>query len=82
MQPLFETIVDTIPEPQGSKDEPLQLLVTNIDSDEYTGRVGIGRIERGTIKNGGQVALCKKDGSIKNLKIGGNRFVRAFSHEL
>ena len=70
MQPLFETIVNTIPEPSGDKDEPLQLLVTNIDSDEYTGRVGIGRITRGTIKNGQQVALCKKDGSIQNIKIG------------
>ncbi len=70
MQPLFETIVNTVPEPSGDKDEPLQLLVTNIDSDEYTGRVGIGRIERGTIKNGQQVALCKKDGSIQNIKIG------------
>ena len=70
MQPLFETIVNTIPEPPGDKDEPLQLLVTNIDSDEYTGRVGIGRITRGTIKNGQQVALCKKDGSIQNIKIG------------
>ena len=48
----------------------MQLLVTNIDSDEYTGRVGIGRITRGTIKNGQQVALCKKDGSIQNIKIG------------
>ena len=70
MKPLFDTIVDTVPEPQGSKDEPLQLLVTNIDYDEYTGRVGIGRIERGTIKNGSQVALCKKDGSVQNTKIG------------
>lgn len=70
MQPLFETIVNTIPEPSGDKDEPLQLLLTNIDSDEYTGRVGIGRITRGTIKNGQQVALCKKDGSIQNIKIG------------
>ncbi len=70
MKPLFDTIVDTVPEPQGSKDEPLQLLVTNIDYDEYTGRVGIGRIERGTIKNGSQVALCKKDGTIQNTKIG------------
>lgn len=70
MQPLFETIVNTVPEPKGDKDEPLQLLVTNIDSDEYTGRVGIGRIERGTIKNGEQVAICKKDGSIQNIKIG------------
>ena len=70
MKPLFETIVNTVPEPKGDKDEPLQLLVTNIDSDEYTGRVGIGRIERGTITNGQQVALCKKDGRIQNIKIG------------
>ncbi|MDO4282817.1 MAG: translational GTPase TypA [Clostridia bacterium] len=70
MQPLFETIINTVPEPKGDKDEPLQLLVTNIDSDEYTGRVGIGRIERGTIKNGQQVALCKKDGRVENIKIG------------
>lgn len=70
LKPLFETIVNTIPEPKGSKEEPLQLLVTNIDYDEYTGRVGIGRIERGTIKNGQQVALMKKDGKTENLKIG------------
>ena len=70
MQPLFETIVNTIPEPAGDKDEPLQLLVTNIDFDEYTGRVGIGRITRGTIRNDETVALCKKDGSIQNIRIG------------
>lgn len=70
MKPLFDTIIDTIPEPDGDKDEPLQLLVTNVDYDEYTGRVGIGRIERGTLKNGQQVALCKKDGKVANLKIG------------
>ena len=70
MIPLFETIINTIPEPKGDENEPLQLLVTNIDSDEYTGRVGIGRIERGKIINGEQVALCKKDGSIKNTRIG------------
>lgn len=70
MKPLFETIINTIPEPSGDEAEPLQLLVTNIDSDEYTGRVGIGRITRGTIKNGQQVALCKKDGYVQNIKIG------------
>ncbi len=70
MKPLFETIVNTVPEPAGDKDEPLQLLVTNIDYDEYTGRVGIGRITRGTIKNGQQVALCKKDSTMQNIKIG------------
>ena len=70
MQPLFETIIQTVPEPKGDKDEDLQLLVTNIDYDEYTGRIGIGRIERGTLCNGQQVAVCKKDGSIQNIKIG------------
>ncbi len=70
MKPLFETIINTVPEPAGSKDEPLQLLVTSIDYSDYTGRIGIGRIERGTIKASDQVALCKSDGSIKNIKIG------------
>ncbi len=70
MKPLFETILNTVPEPDGNKEEPLQMLVTNIDFDEYTGRVGIGRISRGTIKNGQQVAVCKKDGNVQNIKIG------------
>ena len=70
MKPLFDTIVETVPEPNGSKDEPLQLLVSNIDYDEYTGRIGIGRVERGTIHNGETVAICKKDGKVENIKIG------------
>ena len=70
MKPLFQTIINTVPAPSGSSEEPLQLLVSNIDYDEYTGRIGIGRIERGTLKNGQQVALCKKDGTIQNVKIG------------
>ena len=70
MKPLFETIVNTVPEPQGSNTDPMQLLVTNIDFDEYTGRVGIGRIERGKILNGQNVAVCKKDGTVQNIKIG------------
>ena len=70
MKPLFETIVNTIKEPSGDENAPLQLLVSNIDYDSFTGRIGIGRIENGTIKNGQTVALCKKDGSIVNTKIG------------
>ncbi len=70
MKPLFETIISTINEPKGDKEEPLQLLVSNIDYDEYTGRIGIGRIERGKIENAQVVALCKKDGSIVNTKVG------------
>ena len=59
-----------VPEPAGDENEPLQLLVSNIDYDEYTGRVGIGRIERGTIHNGETIAICKKDGRVENIKIG------------
>ncbi|MEG1008655.1 MAG: translational GTPase TypA [Clostridia bacterium] len=70
MTPLFETIINNVNEPKGSKDEPLQLLVSNIDYDEYTGRIGIGKIERGTITTGSNVALCKKDGTVQNVKIG------------
>ena len=70
MKPLFETILKYVPEPTGSKDEPLQMLVSNIDSDEYTGRIGIGRIGRGFIKAGQPVALCKKDGKVATLKVG------------
>ena len=70
MKPLFETIINTVPEPQGNENEPLQLLVTNIDYDEYTGRVGIGRIERGEITNAQNVAICKNDGTIQNIKVG------------
>ena len=57
MKPLFDAIINTVPEPAGNAEEPLQLLVSNIDYDEYTGRIGIGKIERGVIHNGEQVAL-------------------------
>lgn len=70
MKPLFDTIVNTIKEPAGSDEAPLQLLVSNIDYDNFTGRIGIGKIENGVIKNGQMVALCKKDGTIQNIKIG------------
>lgn len=70
MKEMFQTIIDTIPEPTGDSEMPLQLLASNIDYDEYTGRIAIGKIERGTIKNEGQVALCKKDGTIQNMRIG------------
>ncbi|MBR5570870.1 MAG: translational GTPase TypA [Oscillospiraceae bacterium] len=56
--PLFETIVNYIPAPQGNKDEPLQLLVSSIDYNEYVGRIAVGRVERGTIKVNQEVAIC------------------------
>ena len=69
MQPLFEKILEEIPAPQGDLDGPLQLLFSNIDYDDYVGRIGIGRVERGSIKAGQQVALCHSDGSVTNAKI-------------
>ena len=56
--PLFETIVNYIPAPQGDKDAPLQLLVSSIDYNEYVGRIAVGRVERGTIKVNQEVTIC------------------------
>ncbi|MBE6693533.1 MAG: translational GTPase TypA [Ruminococcaceae bacterium] len=58
LTPLFETIVDYIPAPEGDPDEPLQLLVSSIDYNDYVGRIGIGRIERGTLKVNQEAAIC------------------------
>ena len=58
LKPLFETILDYIPAPEGDPDEPLQLLVSSIDYNDYVGRIGIGRIERGTLKLNQDVAIC------------------------
>ncbi len=69
MKPLFEAIIDHVPAPAGEIDGPLQILFSNIDYDDYIGRIGIGRVERGSIKSGQQVALCKNDGTSKNVKI-------------
>ncbi len=52
LDPLFETIINYIPAPEGEDEEPLQLLVSSIDYNEYVGRIGIGRIERGVIRQG------------------------------
>ena len=58
LEPLFETIVKYIDPPQGDENAPLQLLVSSIDYNDYVGRIAIGRIERGTIKVGQEVAIC------------------------
>ena len=62
--PLFETILDYIPAPEGEPEEPLQLLVSSIDYNDYVGRIGVGRIERGTLRVGQEAAISnfhKKD---------------------
>ena len=58
LEPLFDTIVDYIPAPQGDKNGALQLLVSSIDYNEYVGRIAVGRVERGTIKVNQEVTIC------------------------
>ena len=57
LKPLFDTILEYIPCPEGEPDDPLQLLVSSIDYNDYVGRIGIGRIERGTVKVGMEAAI-------------------------
>ena len=56
--PLFDTIVDYIPAPGGNKEDPLQLLVSSIDYNDYVGRIAVGRVERGTIRVNQEVVIC------------------------
>ncbi|MBR0443520.1 MAG: translational GTPase TypA, partial [Clostridia bacterium] len=58
LTPLFDTIVDYIPAPDGDEDGELQLLVSSIDYNDYVGRIGIGRVERGTLKVGQEAMIC------------------------
>jgi len=69
LEPLFKTIVENVPPPEGDFDGPLQFLVSNIDYDDYVGRIAVGRVERGSIKYGQQVVICKKDGQFQNMKV-------------
>ncbi len=70
MTPLFETVLKEVPPPEGEADAPLQLLFSNIDYDDYVGRIGVGRVERGTVKNGQAVTICREDGTTVNARIG------------
>ncbi|MFP7170107.1 translational GTPase TypA [Terribacillus sp. 7520-G] len=69
MDAIFKTIMDNIPAPIDNADEGLQFQVTILDYNDFLGRIGIGRIFRGSVKVGDQVALMKKDGSVKNFRI-------------
>lgn len=69
LEPLLDAIIEYVPAPVGEMDKPLQLLVSNIDYDEYVGRVGIGRIDRGKIKLGQQCVVCKNDGKTVQSKV-------------
>lgn len=69
LEPLLKCIIESVPAPMGEFDKPLQLLVSNIDYDDYVGRIAIGRIDRGSIKSGQQSIVCKKDGKTQTGKI-------------
>ena len=69
LKPLFDVIIDKVPSPKGELDGTLQLLVSNIDYDEYVGRIAIGRVERGSVKLGQPAIICKKEGNQLNARI-------------
>ncbi len=69
LSPLFETILKTIPEPPADGEPPFQMLVMNIEYNDYIGRLGIGRIFRGTIRDGAQMRVIHKDGSVEDARI-------------
>lgn len=60
LKPLFNTVIEYIPQPTGDRDAPLQMLVSAIDYNDYVGRIGIGRIERGAMSQGQEVFVCSK----------------------
>jgi GTP-binding protein len=69
LEPLFRTILDTVPAPTYDPEAPLQAQVTNLDSSNFLGRLALLRVHHGTIRKGQQVAWCKHDGSIEKVKI-------------
>lgn len=69
LTPLFETILKHVQPYPDKGTEPLQLQITNLAYDDYIGRIGVGRVTRGTVKNGSSVSVCKRDGKIVQGKI-------------
>ena len=75
MDCLFKTIVETIKAPDCNEEGPMQMLVSNIDYDDYVGRIAVGRVERGIVKTGMSVVVCKKE----DKKVNG-RIVKVYTH--
>ncbi|MFK8793616.1 translational GTPase TypA [Planococcus plakortidis] len=69
MQVIYDAIMDHVPAPIDNREEPLQFQVALLDYNDYVGRIGIGRVFRGTIEVGQSVSLMKLDGSVKNFRI-------------
>lgn len=69
LRPLYETIIEHIPAPEANSEEPLQMQVTMLDYNDFLGRIGIGRIYRGVLNVNDTVALVKRDGSVKRMRV-------------
>ncbi len=69
MKPLLDVILEQVPFPTGEIEAPFQVLFSNIDSDDYVGRIAIGRVERGELKTGDSAVLCRIDGTTSNVRI-------------
>jgi GTP-binding protein len=69
LKPLFETLLEHIPEPEHDPTHPLQALVTNLDASPYVGRIALCRVRHGTLRKGQPVAWCRTDGSIETVRI-------------
>lgn len=68
MRPLLDAILENIPSPQGDADGPAQIIFSSLEYDEYVGRIGVGRVERGTIKVNTPYVLCKQDETTQNVR--------------
>jgi GTP-binding protein len=69
LRPLFDAIIAHVPPPRGNPDAPLQLLVANLDSSDYLGRIAIGRIFNGRVRIGDAVAVCKLDARVQETRV-------------
>jgi GTP-binding protein len=69
LRPLFDAIVESVPPPRGNPEAPLQMLVANLDSSEYLGRIAIGRIFNGTVRLNDPVAVLKLEGATQQTKV-------------
>ena len=69
VEPLLETILKQVEPYEGDENDPLQLQISNLDYDNFMGRLGVGRISKGKIKNGQMVSLAKNDGSVESFRV-------------
>lgn len=69
MRPLLDAILENIPSPEGDENGPAQILFSSLEYDEYVGRIGVGRVERGVVKINTPYVLCKQDGGRENIRI-------------